>query len=300
MTDLASDIFNRLRKRRSLIKLGLPVYEGRLLIEGIRSTPAVPTSSFNFQSHTYVLTEGPPFFKRMRWSGLHFRDCDLSDIGFFGARFANCTFERCQFRKAGFWNSAIEGVTFLRCDLSDCALGGVDSRRKNPNRYERVQFTNCRLSGSAHSCEQYLRCVFDNCEFSDVDFLGAVFDRCEFVGDLKDAVFRREMIPGKGRQKNSLSGCNFKEADVRWCQFLYIDLDPCMFNLGDDLIVLPRGPDDWRAWLEEGHITRTEGHQLYVREEAKCAGVPSIASRTVLLRSFTPEEVQALADLAGR
>jgi uncharacterized protein YjbI with pentapeptide repeats len=300
MIGMEGEIYHRLQKGRRLDRLGLEVVDGRMVIKGLRAQQPSPQSVFSLKGRDYVITQADQLFKRVDWTALRFVDCDFSEIGFFEAKMSDCIFEKCKFKKAGFWDSHLERSRFIACDLRHCAFGGADFKKPHPNRFEVVAFERCDLRASAHSCEVFSGCAIDNCNVNALDFLGAVFEDCTFTGKFTEVTFRRGISLYSSMPENKLLRCDFTKADITWCQFLNIDIDPSSFAQDDDLIILWHGPEDWRAWLEEGHIPATEGAVRYIQDLRDNSGTPAICSRAALSTIFKPEEVRALVDIANR
>src|SRR6185437_8190542 len=99
----------------------------------------------------------PTTFGRVTWKNLYFEKCDLTGSSFFGTTLADCVFHGCGFKDAYFYDCTVNNTAFQDCDLRDVAFCGIKTfaNNKGASNFESVEFSNCDLRGSAHSCEAY-------------------------------------------------------------------------------------------------------------------------------------------------
>ena len=286
-----------------MANLGLPTRGGRIAVEGLQTPRHATTSGLGFKGLAFYIADGLEFMWRKQWRDLHFVDCDFTDLLFFSCSITNCVFERCILTETGFWNSRVLDAQFLDCDLRSAAFGGVSSRRPRPNVFNSVEFLRCDLSDTAHSCELFTSCRFEDCRYGSpgrCDFHAARFEDCSFKGELSEVIFRSRMLGEyPGVPPNVLARCDFREADITWTAFFGIDLDPAAFADDPDLIFLHHGPEDWRNWLDQGHVEADEGTSWRIGEEMKRSGTPTVVSRKTLTKHST-EAVDALARLGRK
>lgn len=290
-------VFEHLKRGRPLSGLGLPVFDGRILVDGMVAPQPMTKSIRRVAGLNLHLTQGDQFVRGKVWKGIHFRDCDLSSIGFFSQVIDNCVFERCKCRGIGFWKSSIEHTVFDTCELRDAALGGNDMVKPGPrNEYRSVTFRKCDMRNTGYTYELFEDCTFDHCRLDKVDFGGSVFRGCTFSGPLVDVTFNRENRLFKIGEPNVMENSDFSSADVTWCKFAGIPMRLEWFGSNDDLILLPDGPEDWRRWLGrfEGD-PRFPGMGIFAETVLDC-GTPAIANRSLLLEcGFTVAEIDLLA-----
>lgn len=291
-------ILEALVRKKPLDSFGLERHEGRLLMEKLSTPKVTEKRRTEMGRWDVVQTEGTVIAHRLVWTDLHFRNCDLHDLGLFNAKLSNCVFENCKLRNLGFWESKLSHCSFIRCDLRESALGGSDFQRPVANLYHDIVFDHCDLRSSAHSCENYLRCTFDHCRYGEIDFLGAVFEDCVFRGDLDDVTFRRDF--DEKMPKNSMRGCDFREADLDGSQFYQIDVIGFQLPSDDDLIILNHGPQDWEEWSKQIQSGNPEGNRLFFRGMIQASGTPTTASRKMLrLADFTDAQINLLKEIGS-
>jgi len=295
MRSLVDEVTSRLKNGVSLADLSLPVKDARLVINSVSLRRSSPARTAVFGRIKFSIGT-PNVLSDIRWNNMHFTGCTFSGVKFFGGSFDNCVFERCEFDHAGFWDFEMSTCRFAHCGLRGVAFGGVNElgKVKKPNSLVSVSFDRCDMRESAHSCEEYRFCEFRNCKLDGVQFLGAVFEDCQFIGRLNEVEFRRFDGQANNCRPNELLRCDFRNAGLIDCQFLNISMDPALFPAGDDWIVLPRGPEDLRAWQQ-----RFETEDWYIQRLIRLSGAPTIISRSTLVQAgFTPDQIGELLAVA--
>ncbi len=275
--------------------LGLETEKGRYLLKNIRFPQVQKTGEIHFHDYRSDTVRGNINFENAKWKSIHFRDCDISNSGFFSCIVDDCVFENTNCKGVGFWESSISDCRFDRCNLRSAAFGGIDtSNPEAPSQYTRTTFSECDLRSSAHSCELFQYCLFYKCKLDSVNFHGAVFEDSKFVGILNEVEFRGYIPSCTKMRRNRLLRCDFREAKLVSCQFMYIDMDSVLLSDDPDIIILPRGPIDLQEWQE-----KFPDNNFYISYVKEYSGTPAIQSRSDLLESFTPEQVQWLIDITN-
>jgi hypothetical protein len=115
------------------------------------------------------------------------------------------------------------------------------------------------------------------------------------VGQLNGVEFRNIGPQCEEMPPNKLTNCDFTNAELIDCQFIKLGLDPNMFPLSDDWIILPNGPDDLRKWQE--FLPKPD---LFVKLQIDYVGAPTMLSRSLLKRArYTDQQIQQLIDIAS-
>lgn len=286
-----NDILKNLQQTQALEWLELPHIGDRTAIKCFKRGDHETSEPFVVGERTYTIEKKDLWLRNVSMKDLHFLDCDLSSCSFHEVEITNCVFDRCNLAETGFWKSKVIDTQFISCNMRRCALGGIDTFAllKRPNHFVSCQFRKCDLRSSAHSCESYKHCIFDGCNLRNVLFLGAILEDCVFRGVLDGVEFRHSSE--RRVQPNRLLRCDFREAELRDCQFLNIDLDASMFPESDDLLWLPNGPEDVRRWQSLYNVSNR-----YIQSKIEDLGTPSYLCRSTLEKiGLTQEQIHWFA-----
>lgn len=286
--------FERLLKGKRPCADALETLDGRSVFRDIVSPKGSSSNSWMMGKMAMSLVTGLPLVRSRSWIGLHFIGCDLSDLSWDSSYINNCVFERCDMTDGGLWNSSVSDTQFKRCNMERFRFGGIDYRSPCPNEFYRITIEGGSIAGSFYSCELFDTCLFRRCGVRSVHFNGSIFRNCIFEGTLKDVIFRRYSKSVRNRPPNLLEGCDFRRARLVHVEFMNIDIDPTMLPDDDDLLILPRGPEDWLEW---GQLIKDD---RFAPEMARRAGKPSVINLSTLARGFDEDEIQALVEIARR
>jgi hypothetical protein len=123
--------------------------------------------------------------------------------------------------------------------------------------------------------------------------MGAVFEDCVFIGEIRDVHFRNRNPALPLFPKNRLLRCDFRKADLPGTMFFNLDIDPEAFPQNGNYVVLRRGRKDIVEWMSKLGID-----DYFAGRLRDAAGTPAIVHRPTLLDIYSPEQVQALVDIA--
>jgi hypothetical protein len=190
----AKEIWNRLRKGRSLDGLGLPMKEGRLDPSEF-SAPQPRTEWYSDSRFSFGLLRGMLDLRRITWRNLDFRGADLCHLRFDRCLVDDCIFDECDCRDWRLWGSRISRCSFRGADLRESALGNTT---RGWNIWEDVDFSGADLRDTTYTAGEFARCQFGDAKLTKVDFGGMSFRDCVFEGPLDEVLFDAEP-PGPPR-----------------------------------------------------------------------------------------------------
>lgn len=290
------DVIGILKRGQPLDEAGLNYTDGRAVIADLVLGQTDQNGALRVGGTEFGLVGSTTEFKGVSWKNLHFTRCDFTDCRFTNVEIHNCVFEKCKLVSSFFWKSSVQDTLFLSCNMRHCALGGFNSLAllKKPNHFDRCRFERCDLRSSPHSCEQYRFCEFDHCRLKNVLFFGAVFEDCVFRGLLDGVEFRDRLEHGV--PPNRLLRCDFREAELRECQFIKLGLDSKMFPSSEGFIWLPKGPDDLRRLKATFDLDN-----FYIEHSISTLGSPSYLTRSTLHEiGLTSAQIQWLTELSDQ
>ncbi len=291
-------VFRRLCRGGPFDDLDLLMHEGRCIVHGLRlPTMELPRRLFGLGDGLRFVSDRQ-HFKRKTLEGVEFHNCDFTELALSRSTVRNCVFKNCKLEGIFIYRSRISNCVFHKCSLRDTAFGGNNvTWPVPPNEFDEVMFDQCDFRGSAHGCVLYTACSFRQCSFKTT-FPGAVFTNCSFEGRLDEVIFHGQNLDFPKMPPNLMAGCDLSTADIRHCRFVDMSVNPAIFGENQDVLILWNGPEDWRRWLEGGHIECTEGNCAFVEIMIDGRSRPDVASRSNLSELFTQKEIEALESIS--
>lgn len=224
--------FDRLLRGRSLSAADGPTFEGRLDLRN----QAAPEPRFSPGPTAGVERVQSVQLKKVRWSKLDLSRSTLRAFRFHDALLEDCLLDGANCMDWRLWGTTVRDCSFRGANLRDAALGGVSDGARN--RYERVDFSQADLRGTA-----YLSCEFDQCDFAgarldNVEFEGSVFTRCRFAGELSGTIFSRHGFRAERFPPNEMDGVDFSDARFRFVEFRELELKSVRWPTSEEHIAV--------------------------------------------------------------
>lgn len=153
------------------------------------------------------------------------------------------SFHECRFEKLAFLSDGqgceFADVIFDHCDFSNVDMNEMVARR--------VEFRNCRLTGTDLTRSTLEDVLFDNCECSYANFSKTKFKRCAFVNT------------------------RFLEAGFLECSFLQMETDACDFTGAEFYAAAMKGFDFSTSRIDGILVNERDLRGIIVNEEQAVA-----------------------------
>jgi uncharacterized protein YjbI with pentapeptide repeats len=239
---LSSEVLGRLRKGKSLDRLGLGEHEGRIDLRGLPGPEVVKGREFEFGSNL-VATElhGIVRLEKVRLEGLDFSSGQLPYLQIADSELTDCKFEEIKFEGLRLWGVRFEGGSFAGADLREAMLGS----ERSPCNFVGTTFRRTDLRRAFATSSSFEECDFSRARIAKSDYHAVTFKRCKFAGEINDVRFwaadwdrASPAVP----QPHAMAGSDLSQTRLPWVAFNGIDLgDVALPQDKDHLIIRPFG-----------------------------------------------------------
>jgi uncharacterized protein YjbI with pentapeptide repeats len=185
---LASEVLQRLRTGRSLNRMSLDTWGGRVDLRGLTTAPARPVEAQEHGRYAFTRFAGVIQIERLRLADVDLSDSRLPGWLLFDSVIDNCRFDRADCSDWSLWRTSVRNTSFHRADLHNAGIGTVDDQGRG-NTWTATDFRRADLSGAV-----IVAATMDGCDFSDahldnVRFGQCALRRCTFAGRLSKVFF---------------------------------------------------------------------------------------------------------------
>jgi len=239
---LASEVLTRLRKRKSLDRLGLGEHEGRLDVRGLPAPEVVKGREIAFGSNL-VGTElrGIVRLDEVRLQGLDFSASQLPFLQIADSELTDCKFEEIQFEDVRLWGVKFEQGSFAGADLREAMLGS----ERSPCSFVGTSFHRTDLRRAFATGSSFEECDFSRARIAKSDYHAVAFKRCKFAGEINDVRFwaaDSDTTSPAVPQPHAMAGSDLSKTRLPWVAFNGIDLsDVALPQDKNHLILRPFG-----------------------------------------------------------
>jgi len=235
-SDLNAEVWAHLLKGTGLEVLALAKRGDRVDLRGLQSSEPKEFQRIKMPRADVSTLSGLTEVKGVGWDSLDFTGSALKGLRFFDSTIRNCIFDECDCRDWRLWGMKVENCSFRSADLRNSAMGGIKENQRNT--FDRVQFVDTDLRGTAYVAANFTGCAFRNSRLEKVNFQGSTFSDCVFEGRLIEVCFNRNAFRAETLPPNCKARIDFSRADLRSVEFRNLNLDEVYFPTDENHIVL--------------------------------------------------------------
>lgn len=166
------------------------------------------------------------------FSGLIFKNFDLSGLNISNANFRNTVFENCVMMCGTFKDCCFDGCTFKHVNANSAIFDNSTFRHVAFGCYENLY--NEFMGASFHNCSfegaNIKKTYFSNSSFKGSEIISSLIEECSFDMACLDEV-RFDISNRNNLWHTTIRGCSFNDTSIDGVENMeHIDLHTCSFN----------------------------------------------------------------------
>ncbi|MEV6110083.1 pentapeptide repeat-containing protein [Streptomyces sp. NPDC051940] len=235
---VVDEVVSRLRRGRSLDKLGLGEVDGRVDLRGLPwPVPEIRSQRSGRKVFGIAQGSGFPEVRGAKLTGIDFGGAALPHLRLFDSTVADCVFTGAAMKDFRAWGTSFEHCDLSRADLREGLVGSWHEGKGNAWRQ-------CRFDSARMDKAVMLGAVFEECRFHDVSLADAAvqfsgFRDVVFSGPLSEVAFYGFPFKSEHPPRPFFENVDFSAARLQNVMFVGFRLDGARFPEDADIAVLP-------------------------------------------------------------